>query len=368
MTSGHEARDIARELAGKIEQLCAQLLPGAVRDGRMLRAGSLAGEPGQSLGVTLAGPRRGRWFEFNGQFGGDALDLVARSQCGGDLGKALQWARRWLGHDELGPEALQAQRERAEKAAARRASEAERERQRKARDAKALWLKAAPLRRGDIVWRYLAGRAIDLGCLPRPPGALRCHPALYHHKSGRTFPAMVAAISGPGGHLATQRTWLEEHSNGHVTKAPLGHDVKMTLGAFRAAGGAIHLTRGQSAKPWGRAPAGEWLAVAEGIEDALTLACWVPELRTAACATSLAYLTHMVVPPACGGIYVIAQNDRLGSDAMRALRRGITGLRERGLAVVVRRPPAFLKDFNDWARWLEQPPQGLLAGVGDGCV
>lgn len=65
-----------------------------------------------------------------------------------------------------------------------------------------------------FVWRYLAGRGIDLARLPRLPGSLRCHPGLWHAKSGRYWPAMVAAIGGVGSqgklvHAATQRTWLD---------------------------------------------------------------------------------------------------------------------------------------------------------------
>src|SRR5262249_12371991 len=36
---------------------------------------------------------------FASNCGGDALDLVAQTRCGGDLGKAVRWARDWLGVD-----------------------------------------------------------------------------------------------------------------------------------------------------------------------------------------------------------------------------------------------------------------------------
>ena len=49
-----------------------------------------------SLAVTVAGDRRGRWYSFEENRGGDALDLIAW-QRGCDLKAALAWARIWLG-------------------------------------------------------------------------------------------------------------------------------------------------------------------------------------------------------------------------------------------------------------------------------
>lgn len=354
------AADIAGMLGERMARLAPQLLSGApLRAGEVWRWGSLAGEEGQSLAVWVAGPKRGRWYEFSGGFGGDALDLVAQTRCanshGGDIGEALRWARDWLGLGQLSDDEQRRQAERARQAAARRDAEDKRRRENRARDAKAMWLAAAPLQPGDAVWRYLAGRGIDLAKLPRRPGAIRVHPGLAH-KSGAIYPAMVAAITGivdgQAVHVATQRTWLQVQSNGQVNKAPLGPDAKMSLGPFRYCGGAIHLTRGIGGKPWNDALPGATVAFAEGSEDGLTFACARPDIRTAACATSLAYLAHVALPPGCARVIVIGQNDPRGSDAMRAQAKGIAGLRARGLAVAVLRPPVFVKDLNDWAQWL----------------
>ncbi len=85
-----DAGDVARMLGERIDSLVVQLLPGGRRDGRLWRCGSVAGELGKSLAVTMYGSKRDRWWEFNGQFGGDALDLVAACCCHGDIGQALQ--------------------------------------------------------------------------------------------------------------------------------------------------------------------------------------------------------------------------------------------------------------------------------------
>lgn len=356
-----QAQDIKLLLGEKIDRLAPQLLSAPpFRDGDKWRWGSLSGEEGQSLCVWVRGPKRGRWFEFNGQYGGDALDLVAKCKFGGDIGEALKWARDWLGLGSLSEPELRQQQDRARDAAKRRDIEDAKKRQQRAADAKAIWLAAAPLRHDDTVWRYLSGRGIDLGLLARPPGALRCHPNLHHHKTGTSWPAMVAAIAAPDGtHVATQRTWLEIPAGLDFTvrKAPLGPDAKMTLGPFRQFGAAIHLTRGASGKPWKDAPEGETIAFAEGIEDALTVGCARPDLRVAACATSLAYLANVALPLGCKEIIVIGQWDPKGSDAMKAQKKGIEGLRTRGYRVSVLRPPVFLKDINDWAQWLRSHPE-----------
>lgn len=339
-------------LGAHIESLVLQLLPGGRRDGRHWRCGSLAGEAGQSLAVELFGARRGRWVEFNGDIRGDALDLVAQCCCRGDIGEALQWARGWLGLSRLNEVDLARQRERLIKAEAHAKEQAARQAKKRQAAAKRIWLAGAALRRGDLVWRYLLGRGIDLGRLPRLPGALRAHPGLYHAKSGRYWPAMVAAITGLDAdgeavHTATQRTWVEPQHNGHVTKAPLGAAAKMSLGPFRHLGGAIHLARGGDGRPWHKAAPGGWVAIAEGVEDGLSFAILRPDFRVAALATSLAYLAAVALPPGCRGVVVIRQNDRLGSDADRAAKRGIAALQARGLDVRQVLPPPGVKDIND---------------------
>jgi hypothetical protein len=93
------AAEIARRLADRIEVLAPELLPGGHREGRERRAGSVRGEAGSSLGVCLAGRKRGLWCDFATGEHGDALDLV-RSALGLDMTGAMAWSRRWLGIDE----------------------------------------------------------------------------------------------------------------------------------------------------------------------------------------------------------------------------------------------------------------------------
>ena len=92
--------EIARALAEHADRLSRELLPGGhLERNRDWRCGSVAGEAGTSLIVTLAGHKRGRWRDFATGNGGDMLDLVAATQDL-DPGKAMAWARCWLGLDE----------------------------------------------------------------------------------------------------------------------------------------------------------------------------------------------------------------------------------------------------------------------------
>jgi twinkle protein len=91
------ARDIAQQLAQRAEAFARWLMPSAVLESGMLRAGSVAGEPGHSLAVEITGPRAGRWRDWANQTDhGDLLDL-ARAVRGGSMGDAIRLAKDWLG-------------------------------------------------------------------------------------------------------------------------------------------------------------------------------------------------------------------------------------------------------------------------------
>ena len=93
------ANDISCQLAAHVDALVRDLLPAGHREGHEWRCGSVAGEPGDSLGVHLVGNKRGVWSDFGTDQKGDALDLV-REVFKLDMGEAIGWSRRWLGLDE----------------------------------------------------------------------------------------------------------------------------------------------------------------------------------------------------------------------------------------------------------------------------
>jgi putative DNA primase/helicase len=94
-----DVREIVCRLASQIEQLVRDLLPNGHREGHEWRSGSVAGEPGCSLGVHLTGAKAGIWCDFAGDKRGDALDLII-AVLAMSKGEAVAWAKRWLGIPE----------------------------------------------------------------------------------------------------------------------------------------------------------------------------------------------------------------------------------------------------------------------------
>src|SRR5262245_22155430 len=306
--------DIAGLLAERIDALVADLLPAAILEGDEYRIGSVAGEAGRSMAINRHS-RRGIWCDFGAaeDMKGDALDLVAQVLFRNDKASAVAWARSWLGLDSFDLDRLPQQR----RTAIARKESALHEEERKRGLAQRVFLSARPGIMGSPVEIYLRGRGIDLRGLGRQPAALRYHERLYNSESDRYWPAMVAAITGEGSSImAVHRTWLEVQRDGRVTKAPL-RDPKKSLARY--AGGAIRLWRGETARPWQNVQPGEWLVIAEGIEDALSAVIAKPNFRTWA-AVSLANMGGIKLREELAGVIVMAQNDK-EPDAIAALER-----------------------------------------------
>lgn len=90
-------------LSSKAFDLGALLLPGGKRQGKEFVAGSIEGEKGQSLHVTIEGPKAGRWKDFATDEGGDMIALIERSKGLSPI-QAANWARSWLGLPEWTPD------------------------------------------------------------------------------------------------------------------------------------------------------------------------------------------------------------------------------------------------------------------------
>lgn len=335
---GMDAATVARMLGDRIEDLARDLLPAGRRDGAEYRAGSLAGEAGQSLAVRLRGAKRGVWSDFAAGIGGDALDLVAQARFGGDKGDAMRWALAWLG---IGADTPPQARPLPARAPVADAADAEAEARRK--KALAMFLEAPPGLAGTPVEAYLAGRGIHLAELGRQPAALRYHSACWCREAQRTMPAMLGAITdGNGTHIATHRTWLQQDAEGVWRKARL-RTPKMVLGAM--AGGMIPLARGASGKPLRKAPEGETVAAAEGIETALSVAVACPGLRVVA-AVSLSNFARLNLPAAVRTLILCADNDNGNATAQATLARAVEHHQAQGRQVRIARSPIG-SDFND---------------------
>jgi hypothetical protein len=345
-----DIRDLVRMLAAQAPSLAAELLPNGRREGNEWRVGSIYGEPGRSMAVHLTGPKAGVWCDFASGEAGDALDLIAAVLFAGDKRQAVAWARRWLGLD-AGADPAEAERRRllAERALARAPEpDDDAARRHMQRVALAMWRSAHPRIAGTPVDAYLRGRAIDLATLGRQPRALRFHPALFHRPSGHRLPAMVAAItSAHGAHIATHCTWLAHDARtGRWRKAP-AEPAKMVFGPMK--GGTIRLWRGASNTPLADAPPGDIVAIAEGIENALTVALECPEWRVLA-AVSIGNMASIVLPPQCSEVVLIADRDGENPQPRRAREAAIDRWLREGRRVRVAEPPRGFKDFNEAAQ------------------
>ncbi len=93
----YRAKDVARLLAQDAANVCRHLLPDGKEQRGEYMAGSVAGEPGQSLRVSLTGDRAGLWLDHaESGSGGDLLDLWAESRSV-SMADALAQARDYLG-------------------------------------------------------------------------------------------------------------------------------------------------------------------------------------------------------------------------------------------------------------------------------
>lgn len=332
--------EVAQALAQRAEALVPELLPAGRRHGREWLIGSVDGEPGRSLHVSLFGARAGRWRDFSSERqGGDLIDLICAVR-GMTLVEAWEWAIDWLGWRGRGqPVARPASRPSVRPAAAR---DDRADRDRRAAAALGLFLAGRRLVRGDPVDGYLRGRGIDLALLGRQPGALRYHPELM--TDDRYFPAMVALIQDPlnGKPIGVHRTFLARQPSGGWGKAAI-EAPKKVLGGMR--GGWIPLSRGASGRPLPEAPGDDILALAEGIEDALTVALAEPAWRVGAvvCAGNFVWTRW---PTNVRRVRICADNDPPGSPAAEAVMAAAAALAGSGREVAIIRPPEGYKDLN----------------------
>lgn len=332
--------DVVAQLAAAALPLCQELLPAGRRQGPEWEVGGLDGRPGHGVLVRLSGPKAGVWCDFHsGQHKGDALDLVAQVLFRGDKVEALRWSRAWLGMDAADPASFRTQRA----DPVQKRLEAERDEEGRRVKARALWHGAQPIG-GTPAAEYLRGRGIDLARLARIPGALRFDPACWCQELRRPLPAMLAAIVRDGAIIGCHRTYLGPRRGGGWGKAELVA-AKKVLG--QVGGGVIALHRGASGRPLREAPEGDTAAIAEGIEDALTVALHCPEWRALAC-VSLGNMGSVRLPEAISDVVLVFDRDGENPQARAGRQRAERVFLEEGRSVKAVRPPEGFKDMNAW--------------------
>ena len=159
---------------------------------------------------------------------------------------------------------------------------------------RALWAACVPLA-GTVGEQYLTQRR----CIV-PPGDLRYHPNLPHKPSGTSGPALIGLVTDAitGIPLSLHRTWITP-----TGKADLD-PPRMLLGNHRKQGGVIRL--------WGDDYLTHGLAVAEGLETALSLSHAYQPVWACIDAGNLATLP---VVPGVECLVIAADNDPAGLTA-----------------------------------------------------
>ena len=206
------------------------------------------------------------------------------------------------------------------------------------------WRNATPAA-GSLVERYLQSRGIT----SPPPAPIRFLPRQRNWSDGGTYPAMISLVQrvpgdeDPGASRSAvslidagaHYTFLQGGGpDGPVRKAATDA-CKLTLGQLRH--GGVWLTPVETI--------GEQLAVAEGIETALSV-MQITKLPTVA-ALSAAGMQSLRWPPQVRRLWIAADNDEAGLKAAevllgRALRAG--------LQAHIKVPAGGKNDFNDLLR------------------
>lgn len=328
-----DAGVVSRSLAFRVSDLCQALLPDGHREGRDW----VGGPPGARVRVCLWGAKAGVWAVFASGEKGDALDLVAHVQCGGDKKAAYRWALDWLGMSgrEAPPPRARSQ--------AVVTAMATREAEEAAARARALWLHGVPLA-GTPADAYLAGRGIGSEDLGRSPGALRFHSEVWCAETGTKLPAMLGMIQRFTEQIAVHRTFLMQRADGSWGKAPLVV-AKKVMGRYQ--GGFIPLSRGGSNHAIAKHPAEQVLAIAEGIEDGLTVALHQPSWRVIA-AIAVGNMQTLELPPSARDVVLVFDRDGENPAVRKARQAAMRVLLEQGRQVRIIQPEAGFKDFNDW--------------------
>lgn len=201
---------------------------------------------------------------------------------------------------------------------ARYEADQRREAEKRERQAQTVWAEALPVH-GSLAETYLRGRGITCDL----PDILRFHPACWH-PSAQRLPAMIAKVDGTA-RFAVHRTYLRPDRSGKAEAEP----AKAMLGT--TAGGAVRIAGGPDA-----------LAVAEGVESALSLLCG--PLRGAVsvwAALSTSGMAGLRLPATPGKLIVATDGDAPGQAAGAKLADRAAAL---GWAVTLFPAP----DGRDW--------------------
>jgi len=188
---------------------------------------------------------------------------------------------------------------------------------------------SGPVTPSDPVDHYLRSRNIHLDS---PTRDLRTHMALGYweeeHRVG-IYPAMIGIIrSAEGLPVGFHRTWLSPDGQ----KAPVHTPKKLT--SLLGPANAVQLSH-----------PGEWLAIAEGIETALSFRV-LSGIPTWSCISS-GGIARFVPPPGIKILIIAGDYDEAGIEATEILTKRLT---TKGIEVKALFPDGSGQDWNDVLR------------------
>lgn len=347
--------DIKRLAQARAPEIVRELLPRGRREGNLwvvdhpLKGTPQGKQP--TFKIWLSGKAAGGFKDYRSGDTGDIIHLVALAR-GLDVGAALAWLRSWLGLSTLDRTRLGQVTAFAQAAAVDAEQGDAAARRRRIARAVDIFAEGGAILRSPAE-AYLWGRRIHLrGLADRLEASLRCHPRLGWWRADKgarmpVYPAMVAAVVDRAGvQTAVHCTFLARTADLRWTKAPVT-PAKLMLGHVK--GSVIRVSTGASGlTPEDAAAAGVAgpLVITEGIEDALSIATAMPDLRVWA-AGSLSHIGFVPVDHACvSAVFVAIDNDWGNDQARQALDRGLDRLEAAGRPVAVVRS-IYGKDFND---------------------
>ena len=184
-----------------------------------------------------------------------------------------------------------------------------------------MWQVAGPAR-GSPVEKYLRSRGLALPPAPVLRFASRC----WNRETGKQLPAMLARVDDANGEfVAVHRTWLRPDGSGKAEP----REPKWSLGPI--GGAAVRL-----------APAAPVLAIAEGIENALTA---IAAGYAAWSAVSKGGFNSLPLPAEVREVLIVADHDANGGSKLAARRAGERWAAE-GRRVRLWRSPRVGEDAN----------------------
>ncbi|MFN7882029.1 MAG: toprim domain-containing protein [bacterium] len=317
---GSPARDLAMQLAERVEAFCRYYLSNGHRSGRYWIVGDTANTRGRSLFVRLIGPphgqgSRGKWQDAATGEHGDLLDLLAAREGHRGLAETLAEARRFLGKPDVAARVGYIR------------DVPSRTRTDTSVIARRIWEEGKPLS-GTLAETYLSLRHLA----PPYPADLRFHARLEYrdHETGEIafHSALLAAVRDASGDMkGIQRCWL----------APDGR--KAALDDPRRSLGHIH-GHGAWLRHDDRETSSGTLLIGEGVETVFSLADILPSAGMVA-ALSASHLAGFILPGWVRYLLIARDNDTAG---LRAARKLASRAEERGIEVSLLRP--VLKDFN----------------------